>query len=31
VVTSVAGSTTADLNSDPEPGRAIQLVGKFFF
>jgi hypothetical protein len=31
VVTSVAGSTTADLNADPQPGRAIQLVGKFFF
>ncbi len=31
VVTSVAGSTTGDLNGDPQPGRAIQLVGKFFF
>ncbi len=31
VVTSVAGSTTSDLNFDPEPGRAVQLVGKFFF
>ena len=31
VITSVAGSTTADLNSDPQPGRAVQLVGKFFF
>lgn len=31
VITSVTGSTTADLNSDPQPGRAVQLVGKFFF
>jgi hypothetical protein len=31
VVTAVAGSTTADVNSDPQPGRAIQLVGKFYF
>jgi Carboxypeptidase regulatory-like domain len=31
VVTSVVGSTTADVNSDPQPGRAIQLAGKFFF
>ena len=31
VVTSVTGSTTADLNADPQPGRAVQLVGKFFF
>ncbi|MGC2404206.1 MAG: carboxypeptidase-like regulatory domain-containing protein [Acidobacteriaceae bacterium] len=31
VVTSVSGSTTADLNTDPQPGRAVQLVGKFFF
>ena len=31
VVTSVVGSTTADYNSDPQPGRSIQLVGKFFF
>ncbi len=31
VVTSVVGSTTADYNSDPQPGRSVQLVGKFFF
>ena len=31
VVTAVSGSTTADVNSDPQPGRAVQLVGKFFF
>jgi hypothetical protein len=31
VVTSVVGSTTADYDFDPSPGRAVQLVGKFFF
>jgi hypothetical protein len=31
VVTAVQGSTTADYNGDPTPGRAVQLVGKFFF
>jgi hypothetical protein len=31
VVTAVSGSTTGDINKDPQPGRAIQLVGKFFF
>ncbi len=31
VVSSVVGSTTADYNADPTPGRAVQLVGKFFF
>ena len=31
VVTSVAGSTTADYNGDPTGGRAVQLVGKFYF
>jgi hypothetical protein len=31
VVTSVRGSTTADPNADPQPGRAVQLVAKFFF
>jgi Carboxypeptidase regulatory-like domain len=31
VITSVVGSTTADYNFDPTPGRAIQLVGKFYF
>ncbi len=30
-ITSVVGSTTADYNSDPQPGRSVQLVGKFFF
>ena len=31
VVTSVAGSTTADLNGDATGGRAVQLVGKILF
>ena len=31
VVTSVSGSTTADLNTDPQPGRAVQLVGQSIF
>jgi hypothetical protein len=31
VVSSVVGSTTADYNTDPQPGRSVQLVGKFFF
>ena len=31
VITAVSGSTTADVNSDPQPGRSVQLVGKFFF
>jgi hypothetical protein len=30
-ITSVAGESTADVNQDPVPGRAIQLGGKFFF
>jgi hypothetical protein len=31
VITSVAGSTTADVNSDPQPGRAVQLAAKIYF
>jgi len=31
VVTAVQGSTTADYNGDPTPGRAVQLVAKFYF
>jgi hypothetical protein len=31
VVTSVLGSTSADVNTDPQPGRSVQLVGKFYF
>ena len=27
----VLGSTTADYNGDPTPGRAVQLVAKFYF
>jgi hypothetical protein len=31
IVTSVLGSTSADVNTDPQPGRSVQLVGKFYF
>jgi hypothetical protein len=31
VVTAVQGSTTADYNGDPTPGRAVKLVAKFYF
>jgi len=30
-VTSVIGTSTADVNGDPQPGRAVQLSGKFYF
>jgi hypothetical protein len=30
-VTSVIGSTTADPNAEPTPGRTIQLVGRLYF
>jgi hypothetical protein len=30
-VTSVVGSSTADVNGDPQPGRAVQLAAKFYF
>ena len=30
-VTSVVGSGTADVNGDPQPGRAVQLAAKFYF
>ena len=31
VVTAVQGAVTGDINGDPAPGRAVQLVGKFYF
>jgi Carboxypeptidase regulatory-like domain len=31
VIRSVIGSGTADVNGDPQPGRAVQLAAKFFF
>jgi Carboxypeptidase regulatory-like domain len=31
VVTAVQGAVTGDINGDPAPARAVQLVGKFFF
>lgn len=30
-VTSVVGTSTADVNGDPQPGRAVQLAAKFYF
>jgi hypothetical protein len=30
-ITSVVGSGTADVNGDPQPGRAVQLAAKFYF
>lgn len=30
-VSSVIGTSTADVNGDPQPGRAVQLAGKFYF
>jgi hypothetical protein len=30
-VTSVVGASTADINGDPQPGRAVQLAGKIYF
>jgi len=30
-ITSVVGSSTADVNGDPQPGRAVQLAAKFYF
>ena len=30
-VTAVIGTSTADVNGDPQPGRAVQLGGKFYF
>jgi hypothetical protein len=31
VITAVTGTNTADVNGDPQPGRAIQLAGKIYF
>lgn len=31
VITSVVGSSTADVNGEPTPGRDVQLSGKFYF
>ena len=30
-VTSVVGVSSADVNGDPQPGRAVQLAAKFYF
>ena len=30
-ITSVVGASTADVNGDPQPGRAVQLAAKFYF
>ena len=30
-ITSVTGINTADVNGDPQPGRAVQLAAKFYF
>jgi hypothetical protein len=30
-ITSVVGSSTADVNTDPQPGRSVQLAAKFYF
>ncbi|QNI30560.1 carboxypeptidase regulatory-like domain-containing protein [Alloacidobacterium dinghuense] len=30
-VQSVVGASTADVNADPQPGRAVQLAAKFYF
>jgi Carboxypeptidase regulatory-like domain len=30
-ISSVVGTSTADVNGDPQPGRAVQLAAKFYF
>ena len=30
-ITAVTGSSTQDVNGDPQPGRAVQIAAKFYF